>query len=37
MQGLLEERYRLPMVSPRPASRERIAAVLESVAGVARA
>lgn len=37
MQGLLEERYRLPMVSPRPASRERITAVLESVAGVARA
>lgn len=37
MQGLLEERYRLPLVSPRPASRERIAAVLESVSGVARA
>ena len=33
MMGLLEERYRLPMVSPRPASRERIAAVLEALAG----
>ena len=35
MMGLLEEHYRLPMVSPRPASRERIAAVLESLAGAA--
>lgn len=33
MIGLLEERDRLPMVSPRPASRERIGAVLESLAG----
>ena len=31
MMGLLEERYRLPMVPPRPASRERIAAVLRSL------
>jgi 4-hydroxy-tetrahydrodipicolinate synthase len=31
MLGLLEETYRLPMVSPRPASRERIAAVLRSL------
>lgn len=31
MMGLLEERYRLPMVPPQPASRERIAAVLESL------
>ena len=36
MLGLLEECYRLPMVSPRQASRERIAAVLQS-AGVLRA
>ncbi len=28
MMGLLEERYRLPMVPPQPASRARIAAVL---------
>jgi 4-hydroxy-tetrahydrodipicolinate synthase len=33
MMGLLEDRYRLPMVPPRQASRERIAAVLESLAG----
>ncbi len=33
MLGLLEERYRLPMVSPRQASRDRIAAVLQA-AGV---
>jgi 4-hydroxy-tetrahydrodipicolinate synthase len=31
MLGLLEERYRLPMVPPQPASRERIAAVLKSL------
>ena len=31
MMGLLEERYRLPMVPPRPASRDRIAAVLSSL------
>lgn len=31
MMGLLEERYRLPMVPPQPASRERIAAVLKSL------
>ena len=31
MMGLLDERYRLPMVPPRDASRERIAAVLASV------
>lgn len=31
MMGLLEERYRLPMVPPRPASRERIAAVLSAL------
>lgn len=37
MMGLLEERYRLPMVPPRPASRERIATVLESLAGAPRA
>ena len=30
MLGLLEEHYRLPMVSPRQASRDRIAAVLQS-------
>ena len=35
MLGLLEECYRLPMVSPRQASRDRIAAVLQS-AGVLR-
>jgi len=35
MMGLLEERYRLPMVPPQPASRERIAAVLKSVTTVA--
>ena len=33
MMGLLEERYRLPMVAPRPASREKIAAVLEQLRG----
>jgi 4-hydroxy-tetrahydrodipicolinate synthase len=31
MLGLLEETYRLPMVPPRPASREKIAAVLRSL------
>lgn len=31
MLGLLEEIYRLPMVPPRPASREKIAAVLKSL------
>jgi 4-hydroxy-tetrahydrodipicolinate synthase len=31
MLGLLEESYRLPMVAPRPASRERIATVLRSL------
>jgi 4-hydroxy-tetrahydrodipicolinate synthase len=31
MMGLLDERYRLPMVPPRPASRERIAAVLSAL------
>ena len=31
MMGLLEEVYRLPMVPPRPASRERIAAVLRQL------
>jgi 4-hydroxy-tetrahydrodipicolinate synthase len=31
MLGLLEESYRLPMVPPRPASRERIATVLRSL------
>ena len=36
MLGLLEERYRLPMVPPQPASRQKIAAVLESVAGLHR-
>ena len=34
MMGLLEERYRLPMVPPQPASRQKIAAVLESLAQV---
>ena len=29
--GLLEQRYRLPMVSPQPASREKIAAVVAAV------
>jgi hypothetical protein len=29
--GLLEEIYRLPLVSPRPASRERIAGVLRQL------
>jgi len=33
MMGLLDERYRLPMVPPQPASRQKIAAVLESLAG----
>ncbi|CAN5779860.1 4-hydroxy-tetrahydrodipicolinate synthase [soil metagenome] len=32
--GLLEERYRLPMVPPQPASREKIASVLAAVRGV---
>jgi 4-hydroxy-tetrahydrodipicolinate synthase len=31
MMGLLEEIYRLPMVPPRPASRERIAQVLRDL------
>jgi 4-hydroxy-tetrahydrodipicolinate synthase len=31
MMGLLEENYRLPMVPPQPASREKIAAVLQSM------
>ena len=31
MMGLLEEVYRLPMVPPRPASRERIAQVLRDL------
>ena len=31
MMGLLDERYRLPMVPPRQASRERIAAVLQAM------
>jgi 4-hydroxy-tetrahydrodipicolinate synthase len=31
MMGLLEERYRLPMVPPQPASRQKIAAVLEGL------
>lgn len=31
MMGLLEERYRLPMVPPRPASREKIASVLAAL------
>ena len=31
MMGLLEESYRLPMVPPQPASREKIAAVLQSM------
>ena len=34
MMGLLDERYRLPMVPPQPASRQKIAAVLESLAQV---
>jgi hypothetical protein len=29
--GLLEETYRLPMVPPRPPSRDRIGAVLKSL------
>ena len=33
MMGLLEERYRLPMVPPQPASREKIAAVLDAMGG----
>lgn len=36
MLGLLDERYRLPMVPPQPASREKIASVLDRVAGAAR-
>ena len=35
MMGLLEERYRLPMVPPQPASKEKIAAVLEQLRGTA--
>ena len=31
MMGLLYERYRLPMVPPQPASREKIASVLEAM------
>ena len=34
MLGLIEERYRLPLVPPQPGSRQRIAAVLESLAGI---
>jgi 4-hydroxy-tetrahydrodipicolinate synthase len=29
--GLIEEHYRLPMVSPRPASREKIVRVLQEL------
>jgi 4-hydroxy-tetrahydrodipicolinate synthase len=29
--GLIEENYRLPMVSPRPASREKIVRVLQEL------
>src|SRR5918995_612377 len=36
LMGLLEERYRLPMVPPLPASREKIAAVVAAVVGEAR-
>jgi 4-hydroxy-tetrahydrodipicolinate synthase len=36
MMGLIEERYRLPMVPPQPASRQKIAAVLEGLAAAAR-
>ena len=36
MMGLLEERYRLPMVPPQHASREKIAAVLEQLAATTR-
>jgi 4-hydroxy-tetrahydrodipicolinate synthase len=35
MMGLLDERYRLPMVPPLPASREKIAAVLERLSQLA--
>src|SRR5687767_14637918 len=35
MMGLLDERYRLPMVPPLPASKETIAAVLEQMKGTA--
>ena len=35
MMGLLEERYRLPMVPPLEASKEKIAAVLEQLRGTA--
>jgi 4-hydroxy-tetrahydrodipicolinate synthase len=35
LMGLLDARYRLPMVPPQAASRQRIAAVLESVAALA--
>ena len=36
MMGLIEERYRLPMVPPQHASRQKIAAVLEGLAAAAR-
>jgi 4-hydroxy-tetrahydrodipicolinate synthase len=35
MMGLLEERYRLPMVPPAPSSKEKIAAVLEQLKAAA--
>ena len=34
LMGLLEERYRLPMVPPQPASRQKIVSVLENIVGV---
>jgi len=34
MMGLIEERYRLPMVPAQPASRQKIAAVVENLAGM---
>ena len=36
MMGLLDERYRLPMVPPQPASRDRIAGVVAEVASLSR-
>ena len=33
MMGLLEERYRLPMVPPQPTAREKIAAVIAAIGG----
>lgn len=36
MMGLIDERYRLPLVPPQHASRQRIAAVLEGLAAAAR-